>query len=103
MGLVRGEEKEMKFKEFLMKFDQKHFFLLGICCFSIVLICNILTLIIFWNRTFIFAKISAISMMFFYLFLTLLFGKMYLSLKMVGDLSKPSTEEELDDILKEAG
>lgn len=98
--MVKGRVK-MKFKEFLMRFEQHHFFLLGMVCFLIVFVCNISTLIIFWNRTFIFAKISSIAMIFFYLFLSLFFAKMYLSLKVVGKLSKPSTKEELDNILKE--
>ncbi len=77
------------------KFEMKHFFIIGIIVFSIVLVCGLYNLISDWERMRLSLKISELAMKFFYFMLILVFYKNYKSLKIpVPEMS----DEELDKL-----
>ena len=77
------------------KFEMKHFFIMGMIIFSIVLICGFYNLISDWEKMRLSLKISDLAMKFFYVLIIIVFYKNYLTTK----ISPPEmSDEELDKI-----
>jgi hypothetical protein len=71
-----------------MEIDNKLFYFVGMVCFSIVILMNILFLSFNYLEIHIFNIISSLAMNIFYIFLVLIFYKMYNQEKVLsGDLT----------------
>ena len=79
------------------KFEMRHFFLVGMIVFGIVLICSSFNLYVDWNRMRLSLKVSELAMKVFYVMLVLVFYKNYKT----SQIPMPEiTDQELDEITK---
>jgi len=66
-----------KFQEIMSVYEMHHFFLAGTICFSIVWICNLITLFYYWSNYIWSQRVQSMIMLVFYIFLIGVFIKSY--------------------------